>query len=76
MIPAGSQGLPRVEAEALSPGERQVLLALASRGLAFPSGQDGRRHYLLDASLHRSLVESLSEPGLALRASGTQPAAA
>jgi uncharacterized membrane protein YphA (DoxX/SURF4 family) len=72
----GSQGLPQIEAEALSPGERQLLLALASRGLSFPAGQEGRRHYLLDASLHRSLVESLAEPGLALRASGTQPAAA
>lgn len=73
---AGSQGLPRVEAEPLSHGERQLLLALSSRGLAFPTGTEGGRYYLLDAALHRSLVESLSEPGLALRASGTQAAAA
>jgi hypothetical protein len=75
-IAPGSQGLPQVDAEALTPGERQLLLVLSSRGLALPAGQDGRRHYLLDALLHQGLVESLSEPGLALRASGTQPAAA
>jgi hypothetical protein len=75
-IEPGSQGLPEVAAEALSPGERQLLLVLSSRGLAFSAGADGRRHYLLDAMLHQGLVESLSEPGLALRASGAQPSAA
>jgi hypothetical protein len=61
-IAPGSQGLPQVYAEALSLGEQQLLLVLSSRGLAFPAGQDGRRHYLLDALLHQGLVESLSEP--------------
>jgi hypothetical protein len=75
-IAPGSRGLPQVDAEALSLGERQLLLVLSSRGLAFPAGQDGRRHYLLDALLHQGLVESLSEPGLALRACGTQTVAA
>lgn len=70
----GPQGRPEVDAEVLTSGERQLLLALSSSGLAFPAGQEARR-YLLDASFHRSLVESLAEPGLALRASGTQPAA-
>jgi hypothetical protein len=72
----GSDGVPSVDAGALSPGERQLLLVLSSRGLAFCAGEEGRRHYLLDASWHQALVESLSEPGLALRGSGTQPATA
>ena len=68
------QGLARVEAAALSPGERQLVLLLASRGLAAPVEEDGRRFYLLDASVHRTLAESLADRRLPLRASAAQPA--
>ena len=68
-----AQGLARVEAAALSHGERQLVLLLASRGLATPVEEEGRRFYLLDASLHRTLAESLSERRLPLRAAATQP---
>jgi hypothetical protein len=68
------QGLARVEAAALSPGERQLVLLLASRGLAAPVEEDGQRFYLLDASVHRTLAESLSVRRLPLRASAAQPA--
>ena len=64
----GPQGLARVDEEALSAGERQLCLVLASHGLAAAHGEDGRRGYLLDAGFHKRLVESLAEPGLALRA--------
>ena len=68
------QGLARVEAAALSPGERQLVLLLASRGLAAPVEEQGRPGYLLDASVHRSLAESLADRRLPLRASAAQPA--
>lgn len=69
-----AQGLARVEAAALSPGELQLVLLLASRGLAAPVQEDGGRCYLLDASVHRTLAESLSDRRLPLRASAAQPA--
>jgi hypothetical protein len=65
---AGPQGLPRVEQDALSAGERQLCLVLGSRGLAVPLVEDGRSSYLLDAAFHQRLVESLAERGLSLRA--------
>jgi hypothetical protein len=70
----GPQGLARVDASALSPGELQLVLLLASRGLAAPVDEDGRRAYLLDASVHRALAESLTERRLPLRASAAQAA--
>jgi hypothetical protein len=70
----GAQGLARVDAAALSPGELQLVLLLASRGLAAPVDEDGRRCYLLDASVHRTLAESLAVRRFPLRASAAQPA--
>ena len=69
-----SQGLARVDAAALSPGERQFVLLLAARGLAAPVEEEGRRFYLLDADVHRTLAESLSERRVPLRAAAAQPA--
>ncbi len=68
----GPQGLGRLDAATLSPGELQLCLLLASRGLAVPLDEDGRRFYLLDPSVHQAMVESLAERGLSLRAA--QPA--
>jgi hypothetical protein len=68
------QGLARVEAAALSPGERQLVLLLVSHGLAAPVEEEGGRFYLFDASFHRTLAESLADRGIALRASAA-PAA-
>ena len=67
--------LARVEAAALSPGELQLVLLLAAKGLAAPVDEDGRRFFLLDASVHRTLAESLAERRLPLRASQAQPSA-
>jgi hypothetical protein len=69
----GPQGLGRLDAGALTPGELQLCLLLASRGLAVPMEEEGRRFYLLDPAVHRTLAESLAERGLSLRAA--QPAA-
>ncbi|HXY41466.1 MAG TPA: hypothetical protein VEQ10_17450 [Vicinamibacteria bacterium] len=68
----GPQGLGRLEVADLSPGELQLCLLLASRGLAAPMEEEGRRGYLLDASVHQTMVEALAERGLSLRAA--QPA--
>jgi hypothetical protein len=65
---AGPQGLPRVEQDSLSAGERQLCLVLGSRALAAPLVEEGRRAYLLDAAFHQRLVESLAEGGLQLQA--------
>jgi hypothetical protein len=73
-VSASAQGVARVEATALSPGERQLVLLLASQGLAAPVEEDSQRFYLLDAAVHRTLAESLSERRLPLRAAATQPA--
>jgi len=72
---AGPSGLPRVDGETLTPGERQLCLVLCSRGLAALADEDGRPSYVLDADFHRSLVESLSPPGPTLRTTRTQTAA-
>jgi hypothetical protein len=69
----GAQGLAWVEAAALSHGERQLLLLLASRGLAAPVEERGRPGYLLDTSVHRGLAESLADRRLPLRASTVHP---
>ncbi len=74
-ITAGPQGLPRVEQDALSAGERQLCLVLTSRGLSAPLAEDGCRYQLLDATFHQRLVESLAERGLALQASAGAPVA-
>jgi hypothetical protein len=68
----GPQGLGRLDAAALSPGELQLCLLLAARGLAVPLDEDDRRFYLLDPSVHQTMVESLADRGLSLRAA--QPA--
>ena len=70
--PSG-QGLGRLEAATPTPGELQLCLLLAARGLAAAVEEYGRRLHLLDPSLHQTLVESLAERGLSLRAA--QPAA-
>ncbi len=69
-----AQGQALVETATLSHGERQLVLLLAGGGLAVPVIEDGRPSYLLDASLHRSLAESLALRRLPLLASTAQPA--
>ncbi len=68
LIP-GSQGMARVEAAGLSPGEQQVCLILTSKGFAAQSMDDGRLFYLIDRTIHEQMLESLADPGISLRAS-------
>jgi hypothetical protein len=67
-LTASPQGLARVDDEALTPGERQLVVLLAAKKLAAPAAEEGRRYYLLDAGLHQRMVESLSVRGLPLQA--------
>lgn len=64
----GPRGMARVEAAALTPGEQQLCLLLASKGLAVVVEEDGRRYYMLDQSIHEHLLESLASQQFPLRA--------
>jgi len=77
----GRRGLGRLDPLVLSPGERQLVLLLETRGLAVSVEEDDRRFYLLDASVHQRLAESLADRRLPLLASapargGPPPSAA
>ena len=64
----GPRGMARVEAAALTPGEQQLCLLLAAKGLAVVVEEDGRRYYMLDQSIHEQLLESLASQEFPLRA--------
>ncbi len=68
LIP-GSQGMARVDAGGLSPGEQQFCLLLVSKGHAAQIHEDGKLFFLLDQGIHEQLMDSLVGPGLSLRAS-------
>jgi hypothetical protein len=66
---AAPGALARVPADGLTPGEQQFLLMLAARGMATQGENSGIPCWLLDASTHASLLDSLADAGLPLRAS-------
>ncbi len=68
LIP-GSQGMARVDASGLSPGEQQLCLLLVSKGHAAQVQEDGRLFFLLSQGIHEQMMDSLVNPGLSLRAS-------
>lgn len=72
---ATPMGLSSVPVDDLSPGERQFLLALEAAGLAVAHDRDGRLTYHLDRAIHRRILESLADPGIAMRASARKAAA-
>jgi hypothetical protein len=67
LIPS-SQGMARVDASGLSPGEQQLCLLLVSKGHAAQVHEDGKLFYLLDQQIHEQMLESLASPGITLRA--------
>lgn len=67
-LETGPQGLARVDVAGLSPGERQLCLALAAKGLAAVAEDGGRQYYLLDPTVHEALLVTLAQPGMPLRA--------
>ena len=74
MHPSG-EGLARVEASALTPGEQQYCLAMAQRGQAVMEERDGNPAYLFDREVHERLMEALAQRGLPLRAANRSAAA-
>jgi len=74
MRPSG-QGLARVEASELTPGEQQYCLAMAQRGQAVVEDAAEGPAYLLDREVHERLMESLAQRGLPLRAASRSAAA-
>ncbi len=67
-VEPGPRSLPRIRAGSLSPGELQFCLQLAAKNMATTPTEDGQLYYVLDGSLHESLLESLNTRGLLLRA--------
>jgi hypothetical protein len=60
--------MARVEAAVLTPGEQQLCLLLAAKRLAVVAEEDGRQYYMLDQSIHETLLESLASQQFPLRA--------
>ena len=70
---AHPDGLARVQASDLTPGELQVCSLLVSKSLATTSEGDGQIAYLLGPEIHEQLLEAVASPGLRLRASAPSP---
>lgn len=64
----GPQGAVCAEGATLTPGEQQLCLVLAAKGLAASTKDEGRQLYLIDPGVHERLIEVLAERSLPLRA--------
>lgn len=64
----GPRGMARVDAAVLTPGEQQLCLLLAAKGLAIVVQEDGRQFYMLDHAIHEHLLETLASQQFPLRA--------
>ncbi len=65
----GAQGMARLDVAGLSPGEQQLCLILEAKGLAVRVMEEEKTYYLLDQQIHETMVESLADRGISLRAS-------
>lgn len=77
-LKSSSRGLPYMSYSDMTPGDRQLCLILASKGLAAASEEGGEPCYLIDSMVQEELLHSLLEPGMPLRAaaaSASGPAA-
>lgn len=68
-VSAAPGGLARVDGRDLSSGEQQFMLLLVARGQATQVDDPAGVHWLLDAETHATMLESLADRGLPLRAS-------
>jgi hypothetical protein len=64
----GRQGMPRVDAEELSPGEQQLCMMLVAKGSAAVVEEGGRSYYLLDPQTHESLLDTMASGNFTLKA--------
>jgi hypothetical protein len=67
LIPS-AQGMARVQASGLSPGEQQFCILMVSNGMAAQSKEGEEIYYVIDRAMHEYLVESLADQGIHLRA--------
>ena len=75
-VTPGANGMGWVAASRLTPGELQICILLAGKGMATVLQEHGETHYALDPKLHESIVESLATRGVALRAATHRAATA
>lgn len=66
-VESGPRGLPRVEASRLTAGELQFCLQLVAKNTA-TTVDDGRLYYVLDPTVHETLLDALKTRDLPLRA--------
>jgi len=64
----GRQGMPRVDADELSPGEQQLCMMLVAKGSAAVVEEAGKRFYLLDPAMHESLLDTMATGNFTLKA--------
>jgi hypothetical protein len=64
----GRQGMPRVDAEDLSPGEQQLCMMLVAKGSAAVVEEAGKSYYLLDPQTHESLLDTMASGNFTLKA--------
>jgi hypothetical protein len=64
----GPRGTARVDVSALTPGEQQLCLLLASKKLAVLADEGGHPCYILEPGIHEHLLESLASQKFPLRA--------
>jgi len=73
-VSPGANGLGRLDSSQMTPGEIQLCVLLAGRGMAAVLEENGTVFYLLDPKLHESMVESLASQRMPLRASAARAA--
>lgn len=64
----GRQGMPRVDADGLTPGEQQLCMMLVAKGMAIVAEESGKNYYLLDAATHESLLDTMASGNFTLKA--------
>lgn len=72
----GERGLPSIANAEMTPGERQLCLILASKGLAAAAEHNGEPCYLIEPQVQEELLHSLLDQGMPLRAASAAAAAA
>ena len=74
-LTSGLRGTARVNAAALTAGERQLCLILQAKRLATVVEEGETSAFLLDLAVQERLLESLTRPGISLRAAVPHQAA-
>lgn len=73
-LQATPMGLSSVAMDDLTPGERQFTLALEAAGLAVLQEREGKFYYHIERDIQQRILESLADPGIAMRAASRKTA--